>query len=553
MRKIEITSMALLFAMCILVSQSSAYAAMGEQLSVGYGVGVNPEDGRLVNEDALSGDATLRFYRLAIPITKSAYEQDFEGDYANVASFWQACEDFVNKAFVPLGFCFDVVADERLVMTSYLEDLDKDSYELPQIANGTELLDGVIGSNAYDVAVWVTHRDEYAENSGLSALGGVYSSTQKGNSYAKADSWVVAHELGHMFGAHHTPQGEGSLMDNGGAFFSYPSIKTIRRRAQNTSSYNNVTVNNSVPQFEAEKMKSTYRIPQGACLSIKVYATDVEHHQLKYTAIGCSSGNVDKITGENGMMPSFPSFAPQEDNTIAYSPAYTADSYYDDYFYLIDGTDIHEKSPGKYSISILVNDAPTDTDYSTLQSSPFYCTYTIWEAEVEIVAGTPFSAALSPAKESYTAGEEIQVKWDVNKNYFTSDSRLRITMSSDYGKTFRYVLADEVRALDGQCNVPLPNINVGKVDVDFTTAVRPMNGGVIKIEELDGAAFTLTSLSPMDGKSFTVTGGLDEEVDTKGEKLVVSTPEQPAYDMQGRRLQNPHKGIYIIDGKKIAK
>ena len=95
-------------------------------------------------EDALPGDGTLRYYRLAIPVTVSAFENDLQGDYGlfdddyqgKVIPFWQACEDFVNEVFVPLGMCFDVVMDKRLVMTEHINDLDR-SEDLPEIGNGT--------------------------------------------------------------------------------------------------------------------------------------------------------------------------------------------------------------------------------------------------------------------------------------------------------------------------------------------------------------------------------------------------------------------------------
>ena len=505
----------------------------------------------------LPGDGVLRFYRLAIPITESAFECDLDSDYDRALAFWQECEDFVNKVFVPLGFCFDVVEDERLFN---LADLPINMYNgLPEIGNGTILLDEAIGSSAYDVGMWVMHRDEFEENSGLSAVDGAYAASTKASGYAKTDKWVVAHELGHMFGAVHTPQGEGSLMDNIGEFFSYPSIKAIRSRAENTASYKNVEVANNAPQFDAAKMRSIYRIPQGAFLAIDVCATDKENHKLMYTAIGCNSSNVDKVQDSwDGVMPSFPSFAPQESNVISYSPIYTADIFYDDFFYQKDGTAIHEMEAGTYDLSILVNDVPnTAFSYDALLAAPFYSTYAIWEAKVEIVAGTAFSASLSQQKTSYTAGEEIEVKWEVNSNYFTKDSRLRITMSTDYGKTFKYVLADGVRALDGQCSVKLPGVNVGQVEVDFTTAKRMMNGGIIKIEEVDGVAFTLTSFDPMDGKSFVVTGGVDEDIDedetTGAEQLTIDNSQLTIYDLQGRRVGEPVKGLYIINGKKVIK
>lgn len=264
--------------------------------------------------DALAGDGMLRFYRLAIPVTWSAYEQDLGGDYKQVLAFWQECENYVNRMFVPLGFCFDVVEDERLVMSGP-NLIEENIYNAPSF--GTELLDEAIGTSSYDVGMWVVHRDVEEENSGLSKLGGAYDGSTKGSGYAKTDKWVVAHELGHMFGAHHTAQGEGSLMDDQGEYFSYPSIKTIRSSARGSSSYKNVEVENSAPQFDAGKMQSIYQIPEGACLAIEVQATDSGGHKLMYTAIGCNSSNVDDINGDDGMMPVLASSAPQENLVIS--------------------------------------------------------------------------------------------------------------------------------------------------------------------------------------------------------------------------------------------
>lgn len=501
----------------------------------------------IVSPDALPGDGTLRFYRLAIPITLSAYETDLDESYDRVKAFWQDCEDFANRMFVPLGFCFDVVVDERLVMKA--ENLiDQSIYNAPSF--GTELLDEAIGTGAYDVGMWVVHRDLDAENSGLSITGGAYAGSTKGSGYAKTDKWVVVHELGHLFGAPHTTTGEGSLMDTDGEYFSYPSIKMIRERAKGASSYTGVAVANNAPRFDADRMQTTYRIPQGACLSIDVQATDAEGHRLMYTAIGCNSRTVGDIEeGEAALMPSFASFAPQADNVIRYRPRYTADVNYETDFYPVEGTAVHEMPPGTYDLSILVNDVPSsDWSYAALQATPFYSTYAIWESQVQIVGGTAFNATLSPAKTEYAAGEQVTVSWGVNNNYFTADSRLRITMSADYGKTFPYVLAESVNARDGRCTVTLPNVNVGRVDVDFTTAVRQMNGGIICIEEVGGAAFTLTSLDPMDGKSFTVTG------DATGIPGTVTTGEDAAiYDLTGRCVQHPGKGVYVVNGKKVLR
>ena len=526
--------------------------------------------------DALPGDNTLRFYRLAIPVTKSAYEQDLENNMDMVYAFWQACEEFVNKMFVPLGFCFDVVVDDKLINVS---DLPLNPYnDLPEIGNCTYDLNNIIGEENYDVAMWVMYRDEFAENSGLSALKGAYSSNTKGSGYAKTDKWVVAHELGHMFGAVHTLQGEGSLMDNQGEYFSYPSIKAIRNSAIGATSYNNVKITNNAPQFNTNKMKGTYRIPQGACLAIDVQATDVEDHKLMYTAIGCSRANVDNVQeGYNLTLP-FASFAPQENNIISYSPIYTADYFYDDDFYLREGTAIHEMEAGTYPLSILVNDVPdTEWSYEALKANPFYSTYAIWETQVQVVEGTSFKAVIAGGKTAFSAGEQLTVQWGVNKDYFTEESLVRITMSADYGKTFKYVLAENVKATNGSCSVTLPNINIGQIEVDFTTATRPMNGGVIKVEEIGGAAYTLTALDPSTDKGFTMTGKVDEPEgdegnneedkedgeDNTGDNTEDATcvgysefknqKSELIYDLMGRRVTPSTKGIYLVDGKKVVK
>ena len=461
---------------------------------------------RAVVNNAIPGDNNLRYYRLALPVTVSASENDFGGDYNNVLRFWRECEDFANRMFVPLGICFDVV-EERCLVMSQPNMIDQNIYNVTSF--GTELTNEIVGSAAYDVGMWIHHRSELEENSGLSVGNGAYNATTKSSGYAKSDKWVVAHELGHMFGADfHTAQGEGSLMDNEGEFFSYPSILLIREESvkhgiNGTYAYRNVV--NNAPVFDASVMKDTYRIPQGACLSIPVLATD--EHAVTYSAIGCSSADVGKVNGEDGLLPHFISLPPQERAVIDYSPKYRADIYDEEFYFITSGTDVPSMSSGSYAISFLANDMPAATDYDYLLSNPFYSNYSVWDATVQIVGGTAFNASIVPQKNGYSAGETVTVKWGVNNNYFTKESRLRVTMSVNYGETFDYLLAESVPATDGCCDVVLPDVNVGCVDVDFVTAVRSMRGGIIRVEEIGGVAYTLTALSPENGGGFTVSGG----------------------------------------------
>lgn len=478
--------------------------------------------------NSIPSDNTLRYYRLAIPVTHSAYVEDLNEDYNNVLQFWRECEDFVNEMFAPLGFCFNVIEDQRLIKSDYFPNEDSESFIYTLQSNGTSNTNDLIGEDSYDVGMWVHHREVELDNSGLSAEGGVYSSIAKGSGYSKTDKWVVAHELGHMFGAPHTTTGEGSLMDSGGDdFFSYPSIKKIRELAveKGAGSANNaIKVSNNAPVFINESMNDLYKIPQGACMAIPVYVNDADNDILTYSAIGCSSSTVGNIV-EGGVMPHFASVIPQKNNIIDYRPKFTADIFYDNFYYEQDGTNIPAMDAGSYNIAILVNDVPASTEYDYLTANPFYSDYAVWDATVQIVGGTAFNASMSPAKDCYSAGEQVTIIWGVNNNYFTADSRLRITMSTDYGKTFNYILADNVPALDGNKVVTLPNVNVENINVDFKTATRSMRGGIIRVEEVGGVAYTLTTLSPENGGGFNINGGASTPEPVQ---YIVTTKANPA-------------------------
>lgn len=524
---------------------------------------------RIATTETIPGDNVLRFYRMAIPVTYTAYEEDFGHDYEKALLFWTETEAYLNRIYVPLGFCFDVIKDKRLVMTEH-NMIDENVFNAP--AFGTELLNQIIGTSAYDIGMWVTHRQDYEENSGLSIENGAYMPSTKASGYAKTDKWVVAHEVGHLLGANHTPGGEGSLMDNIGDFLSYPSIKRIRTACiqKNAAYYSDETrtqlqgtdnggnyvygikVNNSAPEFVQERMSKTYSIPQGSNLSLTVHATDEEQNRLEYMSIGCSTGNADNVSEEDEA-PHFASKAPQTHNVIEYRTQYSADFFYDDFFYPVYGTEVASMTPGDYSISILVRDIPETDEWTstTMKTNPFYSNYTVWEAKIRIVPGTEFSASLSPKKNEYNAGETVTVKWGVNNALFTSESKVRITMSADYGKTYGYVLAEDIPAQNGQASIKLPYANVGNIDVDFITATRQMRGGIIRIEEKDGIAFTLTTDSPEKGGGFTIVGA--EETDIRS---LLPTPAntEDIFDLHGRKVSRPDTicpGLYITKGKVV--
>ena len=76
------------------------------------------------------------------------------------------------------------------------------------------------------------------------------------------------------------------------------------------------------------------------------------------------------------------------------------------------------------------------------------------------------------------------------------------------------------------------------------SSVRSMPGGIIRVEEIGGAAYALTVLSPERGGSFNITGGTGI-YEMKWER------SKQKNDLQGRKVETPSKGMYIIDGKSV--
>ena len=70
-------------------------------------------------EDALPGDGTLRYYRLALPVPVSAFENVLQGDYDLFADGYQnwvsriplACGGFVTEGVGPPGRCVVAVME----------------------------------------------------------------------------------------------------------------------------------------------------------------------------------------------------------------------------------------------------------------------------------------------------------------------------------------------------------------------------------------------------------------------------------------------------------
>jgi hypothetical protein len=523
------------------------------------------------NASYLSHDGVMRYYRLALPVTNTCFHASFEDDNTEVYDFWNEAEDFLNKLYLPLNICIEVIHDDRMILTSQ-NSIDR--YPIDACAWGTEYINDIIGEKNYDLGLWISEPADF-DNSGVSILGGAYNKSTKGSGYAQKNVITIAHELGHLFGAVHTHD-EGAATEPGmgqsvmgygspSDFFSLASIHAIFQMSQQLNSayysdearttlvgtnnggnyvFGKKATDNRVPKIDATMLKTHYTIPQGCCFAINIPATDADNDRITYAFQQYEDGA------------SFCAYTPSESSIIDFHPQYTLFPF-DDFLFINDGTDVPSLMPGTYRFIASANDLPSANEMTVAMQKqrPFVSQYTTFNTEVEIISGTPFTATLSPNKLKYEAGETIKISWGVNNNYFTSSSRLRICLSDDYGQTFKYILAENIPALNGSCSVKLPNINFDAIEISFGGGAKEVRPGIIRIEVEGDIAYTLSSYSPEDSDArggFTMTGGTPSVI-TSISNNKNSSPT--LYNLNGTIATFPQlpKGIYIQQGKKVWK
>ncbi|MBQ2787604.1 MAG: hypothetical protein IJF00_06580 [Bacteroidaceae bacterium] len=529
-------------------------------------------------EDLCKGDGVLRFYRLALPVTHTSFIEDFNEETDKVKEFWQDAEDFMNRLYIPLGFCFDVIEDESLVMSSYNLIDEKSTNSL---SHGTELLNTIIGDDNYDVGLWIALPLNW-DNKGVSFIGGAYDPGKKAGGYAIKELISVAHEVGHLFGAIH-PHDDGnhieaglgqSVMGYGGPcdFFALSSIQQIYKwnDEKNRAYYADrartqlvgedyggnyvygVKVDNSAPVIDERLMKRVYDVPRGGCFGIPVYATDADGDMLMYAVQPSDDGTP------------FCAYAPSTENVVNFSPQFILFPN-DDYFYIVDGTDMKSLNPGIYNFWVGVNDLPSDAELTleAMEAAPFYSRYSIFKCAVRVVGGVGFEVSLQPDVDEYAAGDEVLVTWGVNREVFNDNTKVRITLSDDYGKSFKYILAENVPVCDGCCSVRLPNVAIGKVLVNFGSEARLLSGGIIRVEEVGGVAYALSSMSPTDATWKNCVGGFIVNGDETSVNVTDAVPLAPAdvFDVAGRIIKRGvydiyneelDCGVYVFRGKKVV-
>lgn len=468
-------------------------------------------------------DGVWRLYRLALPVDYSYYimKKPFNGNKAKIKAFWYATETFLNELYGnDIGVHFELIDDDQLIITSQEKALFPKKVSGNEVVNNaTEIFNKYYNPKNYDLAVVLTDfRERY---NGLAAVYSAYQQHQKASAAARpVGPSTIAHEIGHMFGADHTFSNGGvysektetdsgqSIMSYGHEyprdFFSLVSVQIIRAFLGNSMAYYadraytqergkrvegtgtnlvyGVKTQNRPPYLERARLKQEYVIPENTYFQFYLTATDPEGDVLTYMAhpadrrFHSSRSNAQFLTYK-GTASSHIRFQEEwfevERNTFA----------------VAKGTVSYH--PGTFTFWLGVADHNKKDPHHVPQ-------YDVVETKVKIVKGKPFEiqgfdngAKYKPNK-VYHAGDRLTLHWQVDTNIFQEKSKVRILLSDDSGKTYKYVLVEEAPN-NGSCEITLPNVAIGTTHGYFG---NPKGQGVIKVEVIDGLAYALSTKSP---------------------------------------------------------
>ena len=461
---------------------------------------------RLSAQPTIANTQTLRVYRLAINIPYNTYSSWlFEKDTEKVKQFWQETEHFLNQMYMrDIGVRFELVNDERLIIT----DPDKEVFRRQHNASyiiglATEAINNLIGSENYDIGLCVTYFTNNRRSMvlrGLSHIGGVYHKEHKGAAVAVPTKEVIAHEIGHLFGARHTFSGMNfdyasekteydkgqSVMSSGNPrdFFSLSSIELIRRYLSEQAGHRakDVSFASAPPRIDKTQIKRRYTLPKDTYFSFAIPATDSDSQQLYYMA-----EQHDVRLGEETSVAQYTIPQPTTTPSVAFKRQYHKHTGSE-----VANSWIHQQQLGTFTFWLGVSDAQphSGTDYITQ--------YDLAETQVVVTEGTPFKMTTSTVNKTYRGGSKLSLTWSVDKPIFEG-TKVRILLSDDHGQTYPYLLADEVENT-GSYEVTLPNIPIEKKP--YGTSGLEVGAGVIKIEVIDHIAFAVTDENPKAGGGF---------------------------------------------------
>ena len=463
-------------------------------------------------------DNVVRMFRLALAISNDFYKNVLNSSMENVKTFWANTETGLNEIYMrDIGVKFQLIADEKLVITDPNSDLPKNG----SVALSTKKINELIGEKNYDLGVFFINYVGASQGIAAGTFG--YFTNDKAYAAVKVkDLSIIAHEIGHLLGAHHihtsasasskyshkteTDYGQ-SIMGYGSPkdFFSLVTLSDIRadlfalpyytdetkahKVGEKTvpQAYDNfpigIKTNNRAPKIDRTQLKEVYELPANTFFQFHIPATDPDNDPMLYAA-----HQVDKAVNRKSFA-KFYTRKSSEDDRITFQEEYGSSGYLERSL----NTSVNET----YTFWLGVNDgknAHLRDNHATR--------YDVFEAKVKITNAKPFKITKGNAY-SYKKGERVVLKWDVDEKIF-KNTKVRIWLSDDFGKTFKYLLEASTEN-DGECEVTLPQIEIGSIK--YKENIKTVRAGVFKIEVINHIAYALSALDPLNSYKTDFTGG----------------------------------------------
>lgn len=496
------------------------YPEPQEPLSWGEHIGED-ESKHIYNLDA------LRTYRLAILVAPNTYYSiagysgNRETEVANIRKTLGTIMQELNTIFIrDLGVRFEWVDDEKLYVSDYAEIGWTDSKGSTGIHNELgALIDARIGNENYDIGMAYSG---FAEAEGMASICGAYNTAWKAHVVAKfrnlsTDNKVVAHELGHMFGANHRDQR--TIMSpyvntHEVPYFSAQNIREMRKYLAkipyfkdaersclvgtiDDNQYNNYvlakTFSSAAPVLDKSRIKAEYLVPTGSLYQFDLKGT-TSHGTPLYRA------ELDALIAQD----TYAWFYPKLPNTNGH------------FEWTNDAIAQQATAPkvGDVCKFLFAMSNPPAVTAPNFAAGTDLVQYDYAYTQLRFVAGAPFSVQpLSDSYWDYGYRQAVTLNWTYDENLY-KNKKVRILLSTDFGNSYTMVLRDSVNigtAGQGSCLLSMPCIEVDRPNI---SAKRPGN---IKVEILDEPVFGLLQTN-MDNGGLTI---------TQNNTRLVFSPEMP--------------------------